>query len=55
MTANVPKQLYQEIQKRVAESLGTFKNVEEYVEFVLTEMLKVGRLAIWLRSGPPPC
>lgn len=37
---NIPKELYEEIEKRVAESEGEFKNVEEYVEFVLTEVLK---------------
>jgi len=37
---NIPKRLYQRIEKRVAESAGGFKSVEEYVEFVLTEGLK---------------
>ncbi len=37
---NIPKKLYEEIEKRVAESHGEFKNVEEYVEFVLTEVVK---------------
>jgi len=37
---NIPKNLYEEIEKRVAESHGEFKSVEEYVEFVLTEVLK---------------
>ena len=37
---NIPKKLYEEIEKRVAESQGEFKNVEEYVEFVLSEIIK---------------
>jgi len=37
---NIPKKLYEEIEKRVAESQGEFKNVEEYVEFVLSELIK---------------
>lgn len=36
----IPKKLYEEIEKRVAESYGEFKSVEEYVEFVLTEVVK---------------
>lgn len=37
---NVPKKLYEAIEKKVAESHGEFKNVEEYVEFVLTEVIR---------------
>jgi len=36
----IPKDLYEEIKKRVDESGGEFKNVEEYVEFVLREIAK---------------
>lgn len=37
---NIPRKLYEQVEKRVAESRGEFKNVEEYVEFVLTEVAK---------------
>jgi len=37
---NIPKKLYEEIEKKVVESQGDFKNVEEYVEFVLTELIR---------------
>jgi len=37
---NISKKLFDEIQKRVSESHGEFKNVEEYIEFVLSEVLK---------------
>jgi len=37
---NIPKRLYEEIERRVAESGGGFRTVEEYVEFVLTEVVK---------------
>lgn len=36
---NISKKLYDEIQKKVAESHGEFKSVEEYVDFVLTEVI----------------
>lgn len=36
----VPKDLYDEIFRRVRESSGEFKSVEEYVEFVLREVVK---------------
>jgi len=36
----IPKLLYDEIRKRVEESGGEFQSVEEYVEFVLTEIIK---------------
>ncbi len=36
----IPKRLYDEIKKRVEESLGEFKSVEEYIEFVLNEIVK---------------
>lgn len=40
MSISIPKRLYEEIKKRVDESLGGFKSVDEYVEFVLTEVMK---------------
>ncbi len=36
----IPKKLYEEVKKKVEESGGEFKSVEEFVEFVLTELLK---------------
>ena len=36
----IPKLLYDKIRKRVEESGGEFQSVEEYVEFVLTEIIK---------------
>lgn len=36
----VSRDLYREIRNRVKESGGEFKSVEEYVEFVLAELLK---------------
>ena len=36
----IPKKLYERIEKAVRESGGEFKNVEEYVIFVLEEVLK---------------
>ncbi len=40
VTIQIPKRLYDEIKKRVEESLGEFKDVQEYVEFVLSEIVK---------------
>jgi len=37
---NISKELVDEIQRRVEESGGEFKTVEEYIEFVLTELLR---------------
>ena len=37
---NIPKELVDEIQRRVDKSGGEFKTVEEYIEFVLTEVLR---------------
>jgi len=37
---NISKKLVDEIQRRVDESRGEFKTVEEFIEFVLTELLK---------------
>jgi len=36
----IPKSLYEEISRRVKESGGEFKDVEEYVTFVLNEVVK---------------
>lgn len=36
----IAKDLYQKIQQRVSLSQDEFKNVEEYVHFVLTEVVK---------------
>ena len=36
---NISKELVDEIQRRVDESEGEFKTVEEFIEFVLTEVL----------------
>jgi len=36
----ISKKLYNEIKKRVEESQGAFKSVEEYIEFVLNEVVK---------------
>ena len=37
---NLSKQVIDEIQRRVDESRGEFKTVEEYIKFVLTEILR---------------
>ena len=37
---SIPKSLYQKIEEKVKESEGAFKDVEEFIEFVLTELLK---------------
>lgn len=36
----ISKDLYDEIKRRVDQSSGEFKTVEEYVEFVLSEIVK---------------
>jgi len=36
----IPKELYEKIAKEVEKSKGEFKSVEEYVTFVLEELLK---------------
>ena len=36
----LPKSLYDEVKRRVEESGGEFKSVDEYVEFILREVLK---------------
>jgi len=40
IAVNISKELYEQVKKRVKESGGEFKDVEEYVEFVLTEIVK---------------
>ncbi len=37
---NISRSLYEKIEAKVKESKGEFKNVEEYVEFVLSEVVK---------------
>lgn len=36
----ISKKLYNEIKKKVEESQDAFKNVEEFIEFVLNEVVK---------------
>jgi hypothetical protein len=36
----ISKKIYEEVKKRVDESEGEFKSVEEFIEYVLTELLK---------------
>lgn len=36
----IPKSLYEKVKKQVEESSGEFKSVEEYVVFVLEELVK---------------
>jgi Arc/MetJ-type ribon-helix-helix transcriptional regulator len=36
----ISRRLYEEVKRRVDESGGEFKSVEEFVEYVLTELLK---------------
>ena len=40
VTIKIPRNLYEEIKKRVEESQGEFKNPQEFIEFVLTEVIK---------------
>lgn len=37
---NISKELYELVKQRVKESNGEFKDVEDYVEFVLREIVK---------------
>jgi len=39
VTIKIPKRLYMEIEKRVEESKGEFKDPQEYIEFVLNEIV----------------
>lgn len=36
----IPKDLYEEVKRRVQEIDGEFKSVDDYVEFVLREVIK---------------
>lgn len=36
----IPKNLYEKVKEKVRESQGGFNSVEEYVEFVLSEIIK---------------
>jgi len=36
----ISRKLYEEVKRKVEESEGEFKSVEEFVEYVLTELLK---------------
>jgi len=40
VAVNISKELVDEIQRHVDESGGEFKTVEEYIEFILTELLR---------------
>jgi len=40
VVVRISVKLYKEIEKRVKESQGGFKDVREYVEFVLSEVVK---------------
>ena len=40
VSINISKELYEKIRKEVEENQGEFKSVEDYVEFVLREILK---------------
>jgi len=40
VTIKIPRSLYEEIKKRVEESQGEFKDPQEFIEFVLTEVIK---------------
>ena len=37
---SIPRDLYDKIKRKVDKSQGEFQSVQEYVEFVLTEMVK---------------
>ncbi len=39
VAVKIPKELYEKIEKHVKESGGEFKSVEEFVRFVLEEVL----------------
>ena len=40
VSINITRELYEKIRKEVEENQGEFKSVEDYVEFVLREILK---------------
>ena len=39
VAVKLSKNIFDKVQEQVDESKGEFKNVEEYIEFVLTELL----------------
>jgi len=41
VTIEISKKLYEEIRKRVSESEGEFKDAQEYIEFVLNEVVRI--------------
>jgi len=40
IAVHIPKDLYEKAKKKVEESEGEFKSVEEFIEFVLRELLE---------------
>jgi len=40
VNVKIPRSLYEEISKRVEESGGDFRDVEDYVTFILTEVIR---------------
>jgi len=40
IAVNISKELYELVKQRVKESSGEFKDIEDYVEFVLREVVK---------------
>jgi len=40
ISLTIPRSLYEKIKIRVESSLGEFKSVEEYIRFVLEEVVK---------------
>ena len=40
VTVKIPKRLYDTILRRVEENQGEFKDAQEYIEFVLNEIVK---------------
>jgi hypothetical protein len=40
IAVNISKELYELVKQRIKESNGEFKDVEDYVEFVLREVVK---------------
>jgi len=47
VTVNIPRKLYEKIRKRVKESQGEFKDTQEYIEFVLNEIVKEDEEAVY--------
>jgi Arc/MetJ-type ribon-helix-helix transcriptional regulator len=40
VTIKIPRKLHNEINKKVKDSQGEFKDAQEYIQFVLTEVIK---------------